>query len=198
LLSELRRRIVEWHWPTIRLSLAVGSAAGLIVAYCVLWVLDARKDIRVLLINSDVTGAAIGVILTVSTSVWIAGRSERRNRAYEIDQSLVHIRALVEALEMVAEVNNNELIVAFDELGRTAGRLTQVDTDSDTTDVYLRVATSSARQVYLRSRGDITFAVGIARGQNSITGGFKSLPEIIAPAVAELNKIMTTYRSLRR
>lgn len=196
--GNIRSLLANWKTEdALRQSLA-GGATGAVVAVATVWVIEAHKGFAALIINSDVAGAAIGVMLSVGTTVWITSRRDANEWKQAIEQSLIHIRAMLDAIEMATSITPDTAREINDQLNAAAQRLVAATSDDSITDTFLRTANSRALNRYFWFKKELHWGIGILRGTHQPHPDIPPLSTVLSTIHTELQQIANEYRGRRR
>lgn len=197
-MANIRSLLAKWKFKdALRQSLAA-CATGAVVAFATVWVIEAHKSFAELFINSDVAGAAIGVILSVGTTVWITSRRDAKEWKEAIEQSLIHIRSMLDAIDMAKSITADTAREISDQLNAAAQRLVAATSDSSITDTFLRTANSRALNRYFWVKKEVHWGIGILRGTHQPDPNIPPLSTVLSKLHTELEQIANEYRERRR
>lgn len=197
-MGNIRSLLANWKTEdALRQSIA-GGVTGAVVAFATVWAIETHRGFAALIINSDVAGAAIGVMLSVGTTVWITSRRDAKEWKEEIEQSLIHIRAMLDAIDMASSITADTAREINDQLNAAAQRLVAATSDDSITDTFLRTANSRALNRYFWVRKEIHWGIGIVRGTNQPDPNIPPLSTVLSKLHADLEQIANEYRDRRR
>jgi hypothetical protein len=181
----------------VRHMLAAG-AAGAVVAFILVWSLKGYKSFSDLLINSDVAGAAIGVMLSVGTTVWITSLRDKREWRGAVEQSLIHIRSMLDVLELAESASASTAGEVTAQVQAASKRLKAATIDDSITDTFLRAANSRALMKYFDVRKELLWGLGILEGTHEPHANIPPLSSVVSTLADDLQEVADDYRARRR